>query len=44
MFITIFSRCPYYMSRNQKKVADIVFMPYNYLIDAKVNFLETSLQ
>ena len=24
------------MSRNQKKAADIIFMPYNYLIDAKV--------
>ncbi|CAB3987407.1 regulator of telomere elongation helicase 1-like isoform X1 [Paramuricea clavata] len=29
------SCCPYYLSRNQKKVAEIVFMPYNYLIDAK---------
>ncbi|XP_028407284.1 regulator of telomere elongation helicase 1-like [Dendronephthya gigantea] len=29
------SRCPYFMSRKQRKNADIVFMPYNYLIDAK---------
>uniref|UniRef100_A0A2K6M0J9 Regulator of telomere elongation helicase 1 n=1 Tax=Rhinopithecus bieti TaxID=61621 RepID=A0A2K6M0J9_RHIBE len=27
--------CPYYLSRNLKQQADIVFMPYNYLLDAK---------
>ncbi|XP_058989972.1 regulator of telomere elongation helicase 1 isoform X3 [Mustela lutreola] len=29
------SLCPYYLSRNLKQQADIVFMPYNYLLDAK---------
>lgn len=27
--------CPYYMSREIKKDADIIFMPYNYLLDAR---------
>ncbi|KAM6147781.1 regulator of telomere elongation helicase 1 [Erethizon dorsatum] len=27
--------CPYYLSRNLKQQADLVFMPYNYLLDAK---------
>lgn len=26
-------RCPYYMSRDLHKVVDILFAPYNYLID-----------
>ena len=28
--------CPYYTSKELKKEADIIFMPYNYLIDPKV--------
>ncbi|KAM5135033.1 regulator of telomere elongation helicase 1 [Mantella aurantiaca] len=27
--------CPYYLSRNLKQHADIIFMPYNYLLDTK---------
>ncbi|XP_034244080.1 regulator of telomere elongation helicase 1 homolog [Thrips palmi] len=27
--------CPYYMSRELKQAADIVFMPYNYLLDPR---------
>ncbi|XP_038577509.1 regulator of telomere elongation helicase 1 isoform X2 [Micropterus salmoides] len=27
--------CPYYLSRSLKQQADIVFMPYNYLLDPK---------
>uniref|UniRef100_A0A671F649 Regulator of telomere elongation helicase 1 n=1 Tax=Rhinolophus ferrumequinum TaxID=59479 RepID=A0A671F649_RHIFE len=27
--------CPYYLSRKLRQQADIVFMPYNYLLDAK---------
>lgn len=29
--------CPYYTARNLKDGADILFMPYNYLLDKKVN-------
>lgn len=29
--------CPYYAARELKEKADIVFMPYNYLLDAKVS-------
>lgn len=28
--------CPYYMAKELKEQADIIFMPYNYLIDARV--------
>ncbi|XP_008072828.1 regulator of telomere elongation helicase 1 [Carlito syrichta] len=27
--------CPYYLSRNLRQQADIIFMPYNYLLDSK---------
>ena len=27
--------CPYYLSRTMAETADLVFMPYNYIIDAK---------
>jgi len=27
--------CPYFMARELKKDADIVFMPYNYILDQK---------
>lgn len=38
--------CPYYLSRNLKQQADIIFMPYNYLLDAKVRswWLTTGVQ
>jgi Rad3-related DNA helicase len=37
VFTLLISRvCPYYLSRNLKQQADIIFMPYNYLLDAKV--------
>lgn len=28
--------CPYYMSRELKNHADIIFMPYNYLLDPRM--------
>lgn len=28
--------CPYYMSRELKQQADIIFMPYNYLLDPRM--------
>ncbi len=28
--------CPFYLSREMAVTANIVFMPYNYLIDAKI--------
>lgn len=27
--------CPYYMTKELKRDADIIFMPYNYLLDPK---------
>uniref|UniRef100_A0A8C5PEP3 Regulator of telomere elongation helicase 1 n=1 Tax=Leptobrachium leishanense TaxID=445787 RepID=A0A8C5PEP3_9ANUR len=32
---TMLRACPYYLSRNLKQQADILFMPYNYLLDPK---------
>ncbi|KAI6073986.1 Regulator of telomere elongation helicase 1 isoform X1 [Aix galericulata] len=32
---TVYRACPYYLSRSLKQQADIIFMPYNYLLDSK---------
>ena len=29
--------CPYYLARELKSQADVIFMPYNYILDIKVN-------
>lgn len=40
LFVRLLSRvCPYYLSRSLKQHADIIFMPYNYLLDPKVSRL-----
>lgn len=31
-----FRVCPYYIAKELKNDADVIFMPYNYLLDAKV--------
>ena len=28
--------CPYYASKERAQYADLIFMPYNYLIDEKI--------
>ena len=28
--------CPYYLQKNRVECADIILMPYNYLIDSKI--------
>ena len=28
--------CPYYASKERTAIADLIFMPYNYLIDEKI--------
>ena len=27
--------CPYYLTRSMAETADLVFMPYNYIVDAR---------
>jgi Rad3-related DNA helicase len=34
--LVFFRFCPYFAARELKEKADIIFMPYNYLLDAKV--------
>ena len=29
--------CPYYLARELKSHADVIFMPYNYILDMKVS-------
>ena len=36
--------CPYYLSRDMAAGADLVLMPYNYLVDARTRFGLKSIQ
>lgn len=40
-FLFLNRACPYYLSRSLKQQADIIFMPYNYLLDSKVTSIFT---
>ena len=33
---TLHMFCPYYATKDRANAADIIFMPYNYLIDEKI--------
>lgn len=35
-----FRFCPYFAARELKEKADIIFMPYNYLLDSKVRSID----
>ncbi len=35
--------CPYYLARELKSQADVIFMPYNYILDVKVLTMSVSL-
>jgi hypothetical protein len=36
--------CPYFLSRDMAGTADVIFMPYNYLVDAQVRDAATVLR
>ena len=33
---SIYRMCPYYLAKELKSNADVIFMPYNYILDLKI--------
>jgi hypothetical protein len=36
VLVLVLQVCPYFLSRDMAGTADVIFMPYNYLVDAQV--------
>jgi regulator of telomere elongation helicase 1 len=43
LYFFVFRFCPYFAARDLKEKADIIFMPYNYLLDAKVFYQRSKI-
>lgn len=36
LLVIYYRMCPYYLARNKMDTAELIFMPYNYVLDMKV--------